>query len=272
MAIPEAFDLSGRVAIVTGAGSPDGIGFAACRLLGGLGAAIALGATTDRAHDRAAELRAGGIEAVGVPGDLTTERDAAALVHAALERWQRADIVVNNAGMVSVSDPDSRSAAVPDTSYAAWRACLARNLDTAFLVSRAALEPMMQRRWGRIVMVASVTGPVMAIRQDAGYATAKAAMTGLTRAMAVDTASSGITVNAVAPGWIATGSQTGDERRQGTATPAGRSGSPEEVASAIAWLCTPGASYVTGQVLVIDGGNSIAEQRGLASDATAARA
>jgi 3-oxoacyl-[acyl-carrier protein] reductase len=122
---------------------------------------------------------------------------------------------------------------------------------------------MTSRGWGRIIMVASVTGPVMAIRADVGYATAKAGMIGLTRAAAIDAAIHGITVNAVAPGWIATGSQTPEERAQGQATPAGRSGSAGEIAAAIAWLASPGASYITGQYLVIDGGNSIAEQRAI---------
>jgi 3-oxoacyl-[acyl-carrier protein] reductase len=146
-------------------------------------------------------------------------------------------------------------------SLATWQAALARNLTTAFLVTKAAMPDMISRGWGRIIMVASLTGPVMAIRADVGYASAKAGMIGLTRATAVDVAGHGITVNAVAPGWIATGSQTPEERDQGMATPAGRSGTPGEVAAAVAWLASPGSSYITGQYLVVDGGNSIAEQR-----------
>ncbi len=257
----EVFDLAGRVAIVSGAGSPAGIGFAAARLLGRMGAAVALGGTSARVLDRAAELRSEGIRALGVVGDLTAAGSAEQLLGAAESEWGGVDVLVNNAGMVSVADPATQSGTVTEITQALWTSSLRRNLDTAFLLTRAAVPRMVERGWGRVVMVASVTGPVMAMRGDVAYAAAKAGMVGLCRALAVDLAPAGITVNTVAPGWIATDSQTEPERAQGMSVPAGRSGTADEVAAAIAWFAAPGASYVTGQVLVVDGGNAVAEER-----------
>jgi 3-oxoacyl-[acyl-carrier protein] reductase len=259
--LPAGLSLDGRVAIVTGAGSPTGIGFAACQQLGQLGASLVVAATTSRADDRANELRNLGLDAVGFVGDLTNPDTAEQLVSSALQRWDRADILVNNAGMISLSDPNWQSGTAESLPYTDWQASQRRNLDTAFLVCKAALPPMKREGWGRIVMVSSVTGPVMATRGDVAYAASKAGMIGLTRAIAMDTASFDITVNAVAPGWIATGSQTTNEAREGEHTPAGRSGRADEVGSVVSWLCTPGASYITGQCLTVDGGNSVAEQR-----------
>ncbi len=254
-------DLSGRVAVVTGAGSPTGIGYAVCQRLGELGASVALTATSERVHERAAELDRAGVPAMGLVADLTDPAAPGELVAAVEARWGRLDVLVNNAGMVAVTDDSAASGGIEDTSYAEWQHSLRRNLDTAFLMTQAAVPVMRRGGWGRIVMVSSVTGAVMAMRGEAAYAGAKAGMVGLTRSLAVDLARSGITANAVAPGWIATGSQTDAERAEGEVTPVGRSGSADEVAWPVAWLCTPGAAYVTGQCLVVDGGNAVAEER-----------
>jgi 3-oxoacyl-[acyl-carrier protein] reductase len=254
-------DLTGHVAVVTGAGSSTGIGYAASRRLGELGAAVVLTATTDRVHDRVRDLEEAGLRAVGVVADLTDPSAADEVVATATGRWGTVDILVNNAGMVSMSDGDALSGGVDGLSYDDWQHSLRRNLDTAFLMTRATVPAMRRAGWGRIVMVSSVTGAVMAMREDSAYAAAKAAVVGLVRSLAVDLAVDGITANAVAPGWIATGSQTAEEEREGEMIPMRRSGTPDEVAWPIAWLCTPGAAYVTGQCLVVDGGNSVAEER-----------
>lgn len=268
--LPDPFRLTGRVAVVTGAGAPDGIGLAAARLLGALGARVAVAATTGRVSERVAELEAAGVESVGVVADLTEEDQVAAALAEVEDTLGRPTILVNNAGMVSIGDPvaveasspgDAESGTVHEMSHQQWRRSLARNLDTAFLMTRAVLPGMQQEGWGRVVMVSSVTGPVMAMRREAAYAAAKAGMVGLARSVAVDYARHGVTANAVAPGWVRTGSQTTDEAIQSEHSPVGRSATPEEIAAAIVFLCSPGASFVTGQCLVVDGGNSIAEER-----------
>lgn len=256
---PAEFDLTGRTALVTGAGSPNGIGFAAARILGSLGARVVITATTDRVHERADELIAQGIDASGIVARLESPELVDELVEALRRMEISPDIVVNNAGMIASGDEWARGdAGMPARD---WQATMDANLSSTFFVSRALLPAMRERGWGRIINVSSTTGGVGAARDDIAYAAAKAGIVGLTRALAVDSAADRITVNAVAPGWIATGSQLDSEVIEGTLVPAGRSGDPSEVGSIIASLAAPGAGYITGQLIVVDGGNAIAEER-----------
>jgi 3-oxoacyl-[acyl-carrier protein] reductase len=253
---------AGRIALVTGAGGPEGIGFATARTLGRGGALVAIASTTDRIHDRVAELTAEGIAASGHVGDLMADDAADRLVAEVLAaHGERLDILVNNAGMVAIGAPED-SSEVADLTLDEWDRGIARNLRTAFAVTRAALPALIASGRGRIVFVSSVTGPLVSNPGSAMYGAAKAGITGLMRGLAIEIGGRGVTVNAVLPGWIASGSQLPEEAIGGRNTPLGRSGTPAEVAAVIAFLASDDASYVTGQGIVVDGGNTIQEFKG----------
>jgi 3-oxoacyl-[acyl-carrier protein] reductase len=248
------FRLDSLKALVTGAGDASGIGFAAAKALKELGAEVFITSTSDRIYKRAEELGAKGFIA-----DLTSESDVQALE----SQISSLDILVNNAGMTSVTSPAGPNEAtdISQVSLEALQKGMSRNLGTAFLATKYFLPKIRKSQSGRIIMISSLTGPVMAMRNQPVYATAKAALIGLTKSIALDEAKYGITCNAILPGWIATDSISESEKSQGLSVPMGRGGRADEIASAIAWLSTPGASYITGQTIIVDGGNSIKEER-----------
>ncbi|HUU46097.1 MAG TPA: 3-oxoacyl-[acyl-carrier-protein] reductase [Acidobacteriota bacterium] len=238
-----------RTTLITGGAR--GIGAAIARKLGETGHRIAI-CDVDRAtmDDSVAQMRSDGIEALAVEADLASPGAANAVIDRVEERWGPVEILVNNAGitrdglLVRMSDDD-------------FNTVLAINLVSAFALSRRSARAMMKARWGRIVNISSVVA-LMGNAGQANYVAAKAGLIGLTKTLALELAPRGITVNAVAPGFIATGmtarlpeAVVADYQSR---IPLGRFGAPEDVAGVVAFLCSEVASYMTGQTLRVDGG------------------
>lgn len=240
------FDLNGKSALVTGASG--GIGAAIARALHGAGARVALSGTrVERLEALAGELGEGSHV---VAADLA-DRDAAAnLAKAAEEALGELDIVINNAGL-------TRDGLAMRMKAEDWDTVLTVDLTSAFLISQGALRGMMKRRWGRIINITSVVGATGNPGQ-ANYAAAKAGLTGMSKALAQEVASRGITVNCVAPGFIETAMTDAlAEAQRDTILgriPSGRMGSADEVAACVAFLASEEAAYVTGQTLHVNGG------------------
>lgn len=255
-------EFTDQVCLVTGAGSDSGIGFQTAKILGALGGKVIIVSTTERIKEREKELRAMGIDARGVIADLMDREAVKNMVNDIIKDYGNIHVLVNNAGMVQTGVAEETFGTFETISYEDWDTDMARNLNIPLHVTKEVLPHMKNAEYGRIVNTSSVTGPLVSNPGESSYSAAKAAIIGMSKAIAIETGAYNITINNVLPGWIKTASQTEGEYQGGFNTPMKRSGTAEEVANMIVFLCSEKASYITGQEFVVDGGNTIQEYKG----------
>lgn len=253
--------VEGKVALITGVAKPDSIGFATAKVFAREGAMLAIVDIAEAVHACADQLRGEGFTVSSHTADLTKMEQVKKAVGEVLTCYGRVDVLVNNAGMV-VFGQEEDFTAFQDLTEESWDFGIAINLKTQFNVTRCVVPHMIAQKYGRIVNVSSVTGPVVANPDESAYCAAKAGVLGMTRGLALDVAKFGITANAVGPGWIQTGSTVEGEDVGGENTPLSRSAYPEEVGKVVCFLGSDDASYITGQLIVVDGGNTIQEYKG----------
>ena len=242
-------DLSGQTALVTGASQ--GIGKAIALELAAAGAKVACVARSEgKLAETAAEIAAAGGTAAVYPCDVTDSAASQKVIEAVVAEWGQLDILVNNAGI-------TRDTLIPRMSDEEWDDVIATNLRSVFLFTRGAIQEMMRKRTGRIINISSVSG-IMGNPGQANYSASKAGIIGFTQTVAREIASRKVTVNAICPGFISTemtdalGPVVQDEVKK--RVPAKRLGESQEIADAVLYLASSSAAYLTGQILVIDGG------------------
>mmetsp|Transcript_10363 Transcript_10363/g.27486 ORF Transcript_10363/g.27486 Transcript_10363/m.27486 type:complete len:323 (-) Transcript_10363:84-1052(-) len=245
---PAPFDLTGKVALVTGASR--GIGAAIAKKLADAGATVVGTATSDSGAEAISARFVGDLKGKGMKLNVGSNEEVDAVFKTIADEYGVPDILVNNAGITQ----DTLMMRMKETQ---WDAVIDTNLNSVFRTTKVAIKGMMKKRWGRVISISSVVGSMGNMGQ-ANYAASKAGMEGFSRALAREVASRGITVNTVAPGFIATDMTDGlkEEWKEKLleSVPVGRLGTPDEIADAVLFLAAPGAGYITGQNLHVNGG------------------